>query len=347
MYCLGRTTTTSISSSNTTTGSSRDNATTTSITSTVWNQSLNLTIEAIAEQINNTNGGGMGIAIPCDLSQDGVIEGIIERVSKEQQGRLDVLVCAAYTVPTSSSSSSSDNLRDDFWNQSMDTWDAINGLGLRQVYAACRCAAPHMIQTATKYAESLSSTTTTMTPLICLISSFGGKSYTFNVAYGIGKAAVDRMARDMSYQLAKYGVATASLYPGLVQTEANLQMVKDGTWDSVSGNLDLSQGETPRFSGRAVTALLSLSHKELMKRSGSVQVVAELAKELDFTDTNGLQPPSIRSLQYLLPNFVFPQLEKETGQPVPDWIRTNVPDIRIPWSVFSAFGPPPEMVDNR
>ena len=27
-------------------------------------------------------------------------------------------------------------------------------------------------------------------PLICLVSSFGGKAYTFNVAYGVGEAAV-------------------------------------------------------------------------------------------------------------------------------------------------------------
>ena len=45
----------------------------------------------------------------------------------------------------------------------------------------------------------------------------------------------------------------------------------------------------------------------LMARSGNVEVVAELAKELDFRDTDGRRPASIRSLQYLLPNFVFPQ----------------------------------------
>jgi len=28
-------------------------------------------------------------------------------------------------------------------------------------------------------------------PLIAIISSFGGKSYTFNVAYGVGKAGAD------------------------------------------------------------------------------------------------------------------------------------------------------------
>jgi dehydrogenase/reductase SDR family member 1 len=76
-----------------------------------------------------------------------------------------------------------------------------------------------------------------------------------------------------------------------------------------------------------------------------VEVVAELAKEFGFTDIDGSQPPSIRSLKYLLPNFVFPQIEKEAGKPIPRWVKDNIPDILLPWSIFSS-GPPPEM-DTR
>ncbi len=72
-----------------------------------------------------------------------------------------------------------------------------------------------------------------------------------------------------------------------------------------------------------------------------VAVVAELAKELGFAEADGSVPPSIRSLQYLLPNFVFPQIERESGRPLPDWLKKGVPDWLVPWSVFSS-GPPPE-----
>ena len=291
---------------------------------------LDVTVDSAAEEV--TRRGGQGHAISCDISSDEEIQCAIDRVIADQ-GRLDVLVCSAYTTPSEENS-----LRGEFWTQGMEMWDTVNGVGLRQVYAVCLAATPHMIETAKmEYTSS--------PPLICFVSSFGGKSYTFNVAYGIGKAAVDRMAVDMSYQLAKYGVATTALYPGLVQTEANLQMVEDGTWDEASGNLDLSQGETPAFSGRALLELVSLDKEQMMARSGNVEVVAELAKEFGFTDLDGSQPPSIRSLQYLLPNFVFPQVEKEAGKPVPDWIKNNVPDILLPWSTFSS-GPPPEM-DTR
>ena len=55
--------------------------------------------------------------------------------------------------------------------------------------------------------------------LIVNISSFGGVRYLFNVAYGVGKAAVDRMAVDCGLELKKHNVACLSLYPGAVKTE--------------------------------------------------------------------------------------------------------------------------------
>ena len=283
---------------------------------------FDLTVEGTAEIISSSGGLGYGMAV--DLSEDGSIEKVVE-TCLEAEGRLDVLVCSAYTVPTDQ------KLRDNFWKQGMEMWDAVNGVGLRRVYNACYCATPHMIETAKNH---------NTTPFICLISSFGGKSYTFNVAYGVGKAAVDRLAKDMAFQLKDYNVATRSLYPGLVKTEANVQMEIDGLWDEASGGLDLSTGESTLFSGKAVVALASLNREKLMERSGEVEVVAELAKEIGFTEEDGSIPPSIRSLKYLLPNFVFSKIEKESGKPIPGWMKENIPDYLLPWSVFSS-GPPP------
>ena len=148
-----------------------------------------------------------------------------------------------------------------------------------------------------------------------------------------------RLASDMSVQLSKHNIDTVSLYPGVVRTEGNVEMDKRGEWKAASGGLDLSLGESPQFTGRALTTLLSNS--ELAeKRSGDVVVVAELAKELGFTDINGTMPPSIRNLKFILPSFVFPQIEKQTGAPLPEWLTNNIPDYLLPWSVFSS-GPPP------
>jgi len=287
-------------------------------------EGLDLTVEGTAERITALGGRGYGISI--DLTEKGALGNFLASMS---ENRLDVLVCSAYTTPPG-------KLRGEFWTQGMEMWEAVNDLGLNCVYDACCTAAPYMIDTAKHSSHA---------PLICLVSSFGGKSYTFNAAYGVGKSAIDRLAVDMSYQLKKYGVATTSIYPGLVKTEANMQMVVDGTWGEASGNLDITKGETPAFSGKAVVALTALEKNSMMERTGRVEVVAELADEFGFLDEDDSKPPSIRSLQYLLPNFVFPTVEKNNNVKVPNWIKNNVPNILVPWSTFSS-GPPPDM-DNR
>ncbi len=53
--------------------------------------------------------------------------------------------------------------------------------------------------------------------LIVNVSSIGGLRYLFNVAYGVGKAACDRMAADCALELKGSNVAMVSLWPGAVR----------------------------------------------------------------------------------------------------------------------------------
>ena len=284
------------------------------------------TVERTADEINNMDGPGRGVPMPMDISNDDEIAALVDKVKKDC-GRLDTVVCSAFTTPPDLNDAS---FRDDFWKQGADMWDACHDVGLRGSYMTCCESVPLMIDTAKSEGTR---------PLIAIISSFGGKSYTFNVAYGVGKAGADRLASDMAVQLSKHDIDTISLYPGVVKTEGNVEMDKRGEWSEASGGLDLSMGESPRFTGRAIASLLAKT--ELTKeRSGDVVVVAELAKELGFTDIDGRMPPSIRNLKFILPSFVFPQIEKESGSPLPSWVTNNVPDYLLPWSVFSS-GPPP------
>ena len=55
--------------------------------------------------------------------------------------------------------------------------------------------------------------------LIINVSSVGGLKYLFNVAYGVGKAGVDRMAADMAEELKPHGIPVLSFWPGAVKTE--------------------------------------------------------------------------------------------------------------------------------
>lgn len=65
--------------------------------------------------------------------------------------------------------------------------------------------------------------------VIINVSSGGGLKYLFNVAYGVGKAACDRMAQDCAFELKKHNVACVALWPGPVQTET-IQRNVLGEW---------------------------------------------------------------------------------------------------------------------
>ena len=55
--------------------------------------------------------------------------------------------------------------------------------------------------------------------LIVNVSFWAAQKHLGNVAYGVSKAATDKMTADMSAELTTHGVAVVSLYPGLVRTE--------------------------------------------------------------------------------------------------------------------------------
>ena len=55
--------------------------------------------------------------------------------------------------------------------------------------------------------------------LIVNISFWAAQKHLGNVAYGVSKAATDKMTMDMAAELRPHGVAVVSLYPGLVRTE--------------------------------------------------------------------------------------------------------------------------------
>ena len=155
-------------------------------------------------------------------------------------------------------------------------------------------------------------------PYIMHISSFGGVSYSFNVAYGAGKAGVDKLAKDMSVELAKEGtnVGCLALYPGIVRTERMEDILSSGQWKNKTGLAVVDACiESPVLTGRVIAALYREAQTSIgLKRrygvstsplymtilcnvyapndSGTVQVVAEAAKEL-VSDVNGNIPPSI------------------------------------------------------
>jgi len=115
--------------------------------------------------------------------------------------------------------------------------------------------------------------------LIANISFWAAQKHVGNVAYGVSKAATDKLTGDMAHELREFNVAVVSLYPGLVRTEKVM---------AAADFLDLTNSESPQFIGRAVAALASDSN--IMQKTGRVLIAAALAQEYGFEDIDGKQP---------------------------------------------------------
>lgn len=213
-----------------------------------------LSIQATALSV--TDLGGHGIAAAVDHNNDDQVKALFERVA-EEQGRLDVLVNNVYQIPSPPA------LSGGFWEHPVSVWDDQCGVGLRGYYVASVFAAPLMVSQ--------------RSGLIVNISSRGGREYVFGTAYGVGKAGVDRMAKDMAHELKDYGCAALSLSPSKVKTEFILDMVAQGKMQ-----LDPDQAQSVRYSGRCVAALAM--DPEIMERTGGIYTVSELADVYGFTD---------------------------------------------------------------
>ena len=207
---------------------------------------------------------GQGTAFECDHRKDEQVESVFQKIAKEQ-GRLDLLVNNVWGGYENMMEKGEFTWSRPFWQQPLWRWDSMFQAGVRAHYAASQLAARMMI--------------TQRSGLIVNISFWAAQTYIGNVAYGVSKAATDKLTHDMAHELRQYNVAVISLYPGLVRTEKVLQAAE---W------LDLSNSESPQFIGRAIEALATDPH--VMEKTGKVLVAASLAQEYGFTDIDGKIP---------------------------------------------------------
>lgn len=232
--------------------------------------SLPGTINETAKEVNEM--GGRGIPYQCDHRNDKEVMELFSRV-KRDYGKLDILVnnvWAGYENIYRVTKPEEYIFENNFWEQPISLWDDMFNVGLRSHYVASKFAVPLMLEQ--------------KSGLIVNISFFAGRHYMSNVAYGVCKAAVDRLSKDMAHELKDYGIASISLYPGLVRTEGVMRN-KDF--------MDLSNSESPQFIGKAVATLAG--DKKIMEKTGEILIAAEVAQEYKFHDIDGKQPKSLKN----------------------------------------------------
>ncbi len=208
--------------------------------------------------------GARVIGIRCDHRDDQQVAAAFDRVAHEG-GPIDILVNNVWGGYEDMMENGVFTWSKPFWEQPVKRWDAMFAAGVRAHYVASQLASRPMVAR--------------RRGLIVNISFWSAQKHIGNVAYGVSKAATDKMTADMAVELRPHGVSVVSLYPGLVRTEKVMRAV---AW------LDLSNSESPEFIGRAVAALAA--DPDVMRHTGAVRVAAQLAIEYGFTDIDGKAP---------------------------------------------------------
>ena len=99
-----------------------------------------------------------------------------------------------------------------FWRQPLRRWDSMFQAGVRAHYAASRLAAQTMVRQ--------------QRGLIVNISFWSAQKRIGNVAYGVAKAATDKMTADMAHERLRVAVARG--------TKWLIEKVESGEWTTPS-----------------------------------------------------------------------------------------------------------------
>lgn len=212
--------------------------------------------------------GGTATPVRCDFTDDDDVAALFAAVHDEHES-LDILVNSVFNAQEFGGS-----IGQRFWELPVGTWREVVDVGTRSAYVAAVHAAPLLLRSGRG--------------LIVNVSGRGAERYRYNVAYGVGKAALDKMTRDMAEELREDAVAVVSIWPNVTRTEnVDASSAAGGAAAEAFGDLDLL--ETPRYSGRAVVALAA--DDGVMDRTGGRFWVAELGLDYGLTDEHGRSHP--------------------------------------------------------
>lgn len=229
--------------------------------------SLPGSIDATVDDI--VHNGGTAVALRCDHTREDEVAELFARVEREQ-GRLDLLVNNAW-----GGHEVFDGVFDaPFWQRESAQWEAMMDRGVRNHWLASRFAAPLMLRAGRGL-------------IVCTTFWDRGRYMSGNLMYDLAKAAIGRLAFGMAQELREHGVASLAVSPGWMRTEFVLagHQTDEAHWQERPA---LARTESPHYLGRAVAALAG--DAKVMDKTGTVHVVAALAREYGFTDIDGRQP---------------------------------------------------------
>ncbi|WP_460326212.1 SDR family oxidoreductase [Paenibacillus sp. YSY-4.3] len=229
------------------------------------------TIEDTAELV--TACGGQGIPVRTDHTLEEEVKALFERVSAEQEGRLDILVndlwggehLTEWGVP--------------FWESSL-----AKGLLMQE-----RAVKGHMITS--YYGAPLM--TAKQSGLILEVTDGVSYNYRGNLYYSLAKISPIHLAAAMNEELRPYHVTALAVTPGFLRSEQMLEYfgVEEGNWqDAIAQEPHYAESETPYFLAQGIAELAADPQVAAKAQEGRVWSSWSLSDEYGYRDIDGRKP---------------------------------------------------------
>jgi NAD(P)-dependent dehydrogenase (short-subunit alcohol dehydrogenase family) len=216
--------------------------------------------------------GGTGYGVRCDHTDDKQTKMVVERILSEQ-GKIDILVNNVWGGYEYFNDGTEFWNEKGFWTAPISRFDKMFDSGVRAHYVTTCETVPIMIQQ--------------RNGLIINLSYWAAQKDSMGVAYGMAKSATNKMTETMAHELKEYNISVLTIYPGLVRTESVRK---------ASEFFDLSNSESTEFIGLAIIALAT--DVDVMKKSGTIQIAAQVALDYVYKDIDGKQPMPLNISNY-------------------------------------------------
>ena len=233
------------------------------------------TIEETAELVDAA--GGKGIAVRVDHLVQAEVRELADRIEREQDGRLDVLV--------------NDTWGGDGWIEWKPLWEHDLQKGLKAVSSGL---GTHLVT----LHELLPLLVRRKSGLVVEITDgddLFNDRYRGTMFFDIVKVAIARLGKMLHEEVKEHGITSVSLTPGFLRSEEMLENfgVTEENWrDGIAQDKWFAIAESPRYIGRAVAAMAA--DPEVARWSGRSLSSGQLAKHYGFTDLDGSQPEVTR-----------------------------------------------------
>lgn len=227
------------------------------------------TIEDTAELV--TACGGKGIPVRTDHTSEAEVKALFEQVSREQHGRLDILVnnlwggehLTEWGIP--------------FWESSLSKGLLMQERAVKGHLITSYYGAPLMVAR-----ES---------GLIIEVTDGVSYNYRGNLYYSLAKISPIHLADAMNEELRPYQVTALAVTPGFLRSEQMLEHfgVEESNWrDAITKEPHYAESETPYLLGQGIAALAA--DPQIATKAGQVWSSWSLSDEYGYRDIDGRRP---------------------------------------------------------